>query len=238
MNHRDVEEHQTVDRYLMGRLDAEEAARFEEHYLGCAECLDRLELAEAFQQGLRQVAAEDLAKGAVLRRAGLVAWLVRSAGSRRPGLLATALLLAVVLPLGFLYQRERTARSALADRLEEALAPQANVPIVPLGSQRGAPGAEAPGVRIRLPDPPGWIVLALELPDPAAFDTYRATLVGAQEAVVWESPPLVPDQRGDLVLSLHSSWLAAGDYALRVDGLREGAAEPVPAARYGFRVVP
>ena len=47
MNHAEIEELEITDRYLRGKLPPEDAARFEEHYLYCRECLDRLELAES-----------------------------------------------------------------------------------------------------------------------------------------------------------------------------------------------
>ncbi len=61
MEHRDVEEERIVERYLRGELSFQEAARFEEHYLDCPECLQNLRLAERFSQALKGVAAQDIA---------------------------------------------------------------------------------------------------------------------------------------------------------------------------------
>ena len=107
MDHEYIQERQLVDRYVQGRLPAGEADLFEDHYLTCEECLRRLRLAEQFQRGFRQVAAEDAA-GAV----GLLAAFLRS---RRGLALGSAL--AVLLAVSALL----AARSVrLGNELEEA----------------------------------------------------------------------------------------------------------------------
>ena len=247
MRHEDVLERQIADLYLMGRLSPQEWEEFEEHYLGCPECLEQLELSERFQAGLKRVATEDVAKAMAVQRLGLMAWLARAARSRGVGLLAAAVLLVAVLPLGVLYQRERGASADLEARLANALAPQGNVPIVALGAQRSAPllalgarrsapGAEGPVDRIRLPEAPGWIVLSLELADPEAFSSYRGTLLFEGDERVWEGPSLFTDVRGALAVSFHSSTLRPGDYELRVEGLAAGA-DPTSVASFTFRVI-
>jgi len=75
MEHEYIERHQLIEEYVMGRLPEAEAARFEDHYLTCEECIRRLDLAEKFQRGFRDVAAEDLA--APLGLAAIVAGLAR-----------------------------------------------------------------------------------------------------------------------------------------------------------------
>ncbi len=46
MDHPQIETEQVVERYARGQLTVEEQARFEQHYLGCAACLARVEAAE------------------------------------------------------------------------------------------------------------------------------------------------------------------------------------------------
>lgn len=238
MNHDYVEEHQIADLYVMGRLEADEEARFEEHYLGCPECLDRIELAEALRDGLHQVAAEEMVKAkvrtAVVQRLGRMAWLARAARSGRLGLVTTALLLILLVPLGVWVQRERARSSELATRLERTLAPQGNVPILTLGAQRSTPES-GPVDRVRLPEPPGWIVLSIDLAG-ADFPGYRGSLLFEGDEV-WRGDDLLPDAGGALALSLHSSFLRPGDYELRLEGLPE-TGDPVPVDRYDFRVLP
>lgn len=94
MDHEYIQERHVVDRYVQGRLPAAEADLFEDHYLTCEECLGRLRIAEKFQRGFRQVAAEE-AIGA-----GVLAAFVRSRrglalGAAFAVLLAVSALLAV-----------------------------------------------------------------------------------------------------------------------------------------------
>ena len=58
MNHNYIEQFDIVDRYLMGRLATEESEQFEEHFIDCPQCIDRLKTAKNFIQDLRIVAAQ------------------------------------------------------------------------------------------------------------------------------------------------------------------------------------
>lgn len=100
MNHHDVELAGVVDRYLLGRLSDEESARFEEHYLGCPECVEQLELGERMRRGLRRAAAEDVVEVAAARQVGWFVRLVRS-----PALSAVVVIVVVVgLPSLYVYR--------------------------------------------------------------------------------------------------------------------------------------
>jgi hypothetical protein len=58
MDHKYINEFDLVERYLMGRLAAEETAQFEEHFVDCLQCVDRLKTTKAFMEGLRLVASD------------------------------------------------------------------------------------------------------------------------------------------------------------------------------------
>lgn len=105
MEHDWIDEHQVAERYLLGQLAAAEAAEFEEHSLGCPECLDRLEAAEGLAAGLKRAAAQEAALWGVVLQAGLFARLARLSRSRQASILAMALLLVVILPGGLLLRR-------------------------------------------------------------------------------------------------------------------------------------
>jgi hypothetical protein len=127
MDHAYIEEHHVADRYVMGTLAPAEAERFEEHYLSCPECLDRLDLAESIQRGFHRMAGEDAARLSAARQLAVVAWLARLGSRRQAAVLLTALLVLAVLPAGLalrgLAGRDRElaeARSALqAERQSE-----------------------------------------------------------------------------------------------------------------------
>jgi hypothetical protein len=285
MDHTYVEEHHVADRYLMGRLPEPEAAEFEEHYLGCPQCLDRLELVEPMQEGFKRVAEEDLARLAATRQIAVLAWLSRLGRSRQAAVVAMALVVAVLLPSGLLLRRlaereselaaarsdlarareestagsrttaeaaetlrrqldasrraldgERRARAGLAEELERATRPQANVPIAFLNPERGA---GEPSVRLRPPAAPGSIVLALEI-DPPHHPAYRAVLRDPAGREVWRAEALRLNEMETLSLSLPSALLSPGDWVVTVEGTEGVAPGAAPAAgvRFAFRVLP
>lgn len=128
MDHTTIEEQQTVERYLKGKLPPEEAARFEEHYLSCPECLDRLDLAESMERGFKRAAGQDAARLAASHQLAVIAWLSRLGRSRQMATLVTAVLLVAVLPglfaLRQVRERDREltdARSALEQQQSDAV---------------------------------------------------------------------------------------------------------------------
>jgi hypothetical protein len=58
MKHEQIEKSNLVDRYLMGKLLAEESASFEEHFVDCPQCIAQLQTTKNFMQGLRVFASE------------------------------------------------------------------------------------------------------------------------------------------------------------------------------------
>lgn len=109
MDHQYVLDNGLIDLYRRGVLPPEEEARFEEHFAGCAECLEQLEAARGFQLGLKALAAEDAARTVV--RAGLLAWLARRG---RLALALAALLIAALPTLWLLRESRDLARQASA----------------------------------------------------------------------------------------------------------------------------
>ncbi len=93
MDHDYIERHQVVEEYVMGRLPEADATRFEDHYLTCEECVRRLDLAERFQTGFRDVAAEELAGPVGL--AAVIAGLARRRWAAAAGVLGLAALATV-----------------------------------------------------------------------------------------------------------------------------------------------
>ncbi|HKQ05070.1 MAG TPA: hypothetical protein VJ464_08070 [Blastocatellia bacterium] len=57
MNHQQIDQFDLIDRYLMGKLLAEESASFEAHFVDCPQCIARLQLTKTFLEDLRGVAA-------------------------------------------------------------------------------------------------------------------------------------------------------------------------------------
>ena len=127
-------------------------------------------------------------------------------------------------------RQERTAREALADRIARLTRPQINTAVYSLGLVRGE--SEIPEI-----DPGSaseWIVLSLDLPL-TGHDTYRATLLDARSAAVWQGDGLRPTASDTLTLLFPSDLLKPGDYRLRLEAV-EGGRSVVPAGEIPFRV--
>ena len=259
MDHTYVEEHQIADRYVMGTLPAAEAERFENHYLSCPECLDRLELAESVQRGFKRMAGQDAAKLAAAKQLAVVAWLARLSRGRQAGALLSALLVLAVLPAGLAFRgiagRERElaqTRSALEQERQRAAA--AGTLQAELDRERQArthaEGQLAQALQPRANDP---IVLlgvergepegggpALQRPasgwiilavpvEPPFHKPYRAVFRDSQGREISRVEGLQPNERSHLSLSLPAALLPPGAYSVTI--------EPT-AQRFNFHVLP
>jgi hypothetical protein len=104
MDHTYIEENQVAERYVAGTLPEAERERFEDHYLSCQECLDRLEVAESLQRGFKRMAGQDAAALSAARQLAVVAWLSRLSRSRQISSLLAAVLILAVLPAGLAWR--------------------------------------------------------------------------------------------------------------------------------------
>lgn len=229
MDHSYIEAHHVVDRYLMNQLPSEEAEQFEEHYLSCQECLDQLELAEAWQRGHKRAVVED-ATIATVQQAGLLAWLLHRSPAARAGLVS-ALLLGIAAPITFLALDLQRTRG----QLDEALSPRVGTTLVALSATRSLPTADAePTHVVRLSQGSQWVVVSLQV-GAQGYDAYRVALL-RDGTEIWSQDGVSTEARNDLNLTLHSDWLDAGDYLARVEATT-ASGELVPVARFPFRVV-
>jgi hypothetical protein len=113
MDHDYITEHGVVSLYVAGKLSPDERIGFEEHFVGCQQCLDQIELTDDLRGALRQVAKEDAARPRVAPQriswAGLGFW-------QQPILLAYASLILVlgltaVFIVGIRYHRSELAEA-------------------------------------------------------------------------------------------------------------------------------
>ncbi|HTQ80487.1 MAG TPA: zf-HC2 domain-containing protein [Thermoanaerobaculia bacterium] len=124
MDHAAIDENHIAERYVQGRLEPEEARRFEEHFLGCAECLERVELAERLQAGLQRAAVRRAATAAA---AAVVGGIALRSRLRQRLLAGLAFLLALALPTALLLPRVlRLDRELAAARLASPAASPTN----------------------------------------------------------------------------------------------------------------
>lgn len=253
MDHSYIEEHGLIDLYHRGQLPPEEEAGFEEHFVGCPECQERLEMARGFQRGLRTVVAEDVAKTTVL------AWLLR-----RRWIAVAALMLAAVLPvLGYLaasrddspiqeaawrrrFEKERQSAADLRQRLEESErlrlaekeetpaapytpSPLINTPVFLLSAVRG--DSEAAVIKVK----DGYFSLAVDAGDDPRFESFRVTITDSRGKQVFREAGLKPNALEAVLLTFPSGFFKPGEYRLAVEGVRaDGSASELGG--YSFRI--
>jgi putative zinc finger protein len=266
MDHAYIEEHQVADRYVLGTLPAAEAERFEDHYLSCPRCLDRLQLAESMQRGFQRMARQDVEKLAAARQLAFVAWLARLGRGRQTAVLAMALLVAALLPwtvaqrqvavrdqklaeIHASLERERVRsaaglRSAAVARAREAAARAAAVPVRPLAGDVAtlALAAERGGPSAATPTRR----LRLPLPpsgvsvtlaiDPPYQTSYRVVLRDARDQAVWRGDLPLHDDETLSLLLPAPLFQQPGDYTLAVRGLAPGG-KPAAEVKFHFRVL-
>ena len=222
MDHIYIEEHGLVERYHRGDLPAEEEVRFEEHFMACAECQERLALARSLRKGIRAMAAED----AVRRRAletGLLAWLARRGHGARAGL-AVAALLATIVTAGWLLLENRPPAGSAG------VSPS----VLVLSAYRdggGGPGAvHDPGKTGERP-----LALALDVGEGSRFESFRVTIEDEGGKRVFVREGLRPNALEVLMLSFPADFFQPGNYRLSVAGL-EAEGRAVELESYPFHV--
>src|SRR5688572_16341384 len=63
MNHHELEQKETVERYVRHRLAAEERRAFQEHYFACDQCFEQVQTAARFIAGVRAAARSGVLAG-------------------------------------------------------------------------------------------------------------------------------------------------------------------------------
>lgn len=256
MDHREIEERDIALLYMKGQLSADELRLFEEHFVDCSECLDRIEVLQGLRSGLRQVAAEDASKQRAPASAGWAGWLARWQVWQQATALACAILLLVVMPAWLLlakmgtlrrelsqakqtatewrdrYGEERQTIAGLRQQLQgEQLAP---VAIFPLVTSRST-DLSSPVNRITISRSAAFIVLSLEREYEPEFQSYRITLKDPAGTSSWQASNLVPSSPAALSVALPSSLVHEGNYFLTLEGLKPDG-HYVVAAHYPFQV--
>ncbi|MEM7051942.1 MAG: hypothetical protein AAF604_19905 [Acidobacteriota bacterium] len=237
MDHRLIEEHNWVERYVLEQLNAAEQERFEEHFADCGECLEAVELAQELRLGLAEIgpAAESPAIPSATTTAPVFIPSETEpprAASPLRWLAAAALLLIALLPALRLAQSNR----ALTDQIERLERPWAATPAVVLEIRRDSASSEPakPAITVH-PDEP-WIALAVDLGDLSGLGVDVA-LRDAEGETLWSAEGLTPPPAGPLVLSLPSMLLATGPYRLDTS-LRSADGRVESAGEFSFEVVP
>jgi hypothetical protein len=255
MTHDEIAAQNIAERYLLGKLLSDDCMQFEEHFVDCPECLDRLESGERFQAALKPLASEILRSP--IARVGRRGW------PRGAWLVAAALVLSIGVSVllairGLQIQREleRSRISSLGwqrryerERAVPTTPPHAGPagdaaalgPLVVsnfyLNTTRGGDSeTSAPANRVTVTSDTNWVVLSLEGELEPGFQSLRVTLTDPASKDIWQKTGLSATPHQAFSVILPASMLKSGNHFLTLEGLSSTGHYSV-MARYRFRVV-
>ena len=198
MDRQYIRDNQVIERYLQGRLTADEETAFEEAYIGDPDLFQELEAADLLRRGLELHEADASVPPSST---------ARTAAAPRYALAASLVAGIALASSAYLFVQNTALRG-------EAAGIKAGARVVPLLAVRGG----APN-RIEAIDANDWTVLLL---DPfVPYDLYGATLVrrGAGAATeLLAVDGLTPSYESQLALVVPSRLLAPGDYEVALTG--------------------
>jgi hypothetical protein len=133
-------------------------------------------------------------------------------------------------------ENERKEHRRLAPEINK-VALRSVLPIFVLSPARsGAPGLSQPANRIILSSPSESIILMIEFEPDLDIQSYRATLLTADNRSIWRESQLRPGSKGTIALGFNGSLLKPNQYLLTLEGLSSQAGY-APIAQYNFQVL-
>jgi hypothetical protein len=232
MMHSEIEKAETVERYIRNQLAPAERQAFEEHFLGCDECFEKLQTAERFAAGMRNAAEHGLLQAAPRLPGVNPGWF----GWAFAATACLALILAGLVGWAYFLQmpRLRSELRETAAELAKQARPQAEqaapteqaeayVPLVMLQASRAE---ERPPI-VTLKPQDDRLVLWIE-PGPSRYHDFRLDVFSSSNHLLTSIDHLVMSRYGALAASLPTKQLLAGDFRITLTGQA-----PPPAALAG-----
>jgi hypothetical protein len=201
MDRQQIRDTLVIERYLQGKLSAEEEQAFEETYLADAEVLNDLVLTEQLREGLADTGGEH--SGFAAPAAREPGWF----GSPRYALAASIVAAFGLVSSGWLYVQNEDFRSG-------AQRTATNTRLLPLVTVRGA------NVNTLEVPPAGELTVLLLDPGYTEHDQFRARLIrtdGGAATEVLRADELTATYEGLVALSLPQGMLTAGAYEIELD---------------------
>jgi hypothetical protein len=224
MMHSEIEKAETVERYVRNQLVPAERQAFEEHFLGCDECFEKLQAAERFAAGMRDAAERGLLEARLPSQGmnpGWLAWAFAATACTAlilAGLSAWAyvrqmpLLRAQLRQISAQLEKEQESRSQSEQAVPQEMA-EANVPLVILQASR----AEEPPPLVTLMPQDKRLVLWIELGS-SHYRDFRLDLFSNGNHLVTSVDHLALSRYGTLAASLPTKQLPAGDFRITLTG--------------------
>jgi Putative zinc-finger len=233
MMHSEIEKAETVERYLRNQLAPDERQAFEEHFLGCDDCFEKLQTAERFAVGIRDAAERGLLETRLPLRVANSGWFAWAFAATA----CIALIFAGLAGRAYFGQMPRLRgelRQALAQLKKEEQSQasteqavpleqaEANVPLVMLQASRAR--EEATSVILKPDDK--QLVFWIE-PGPSRYHDFRLDVFSSDNHLVTSIDHLRLSRYGAIAASLPTKQLPAGDFRITLTGQNPPPASPV-----------
>jgi hypothetical protein len=227
MMHPQIEDEEIIERYVRNQLPETERKAFEEHFFGCDDCFEKLQVAERFVAGVRDAARRGTLSGEVEGRPAGWTW----SGWLAPafGVSACAALLLAAFS-GWMYfsqmpkmrqrldqsaaelRAQQQARAALEQQIAGSIQAEANLPLVMLQATRDVQAAPN---EVSVPPGAKHVVLWVEVPA-GKSNRYRLQVDTADHRPVETLDNLQRNSYGAMAVSLPVETLQPGDYRIRL----------------------
>jgi len=212
-----MREDQIVERYLQGRLTADEEQALEERYLADPGLLEDLELTEHLREGLRRHGA-----GVQHDARRNTRWWLVALGTPQYAAAASILLVLSLVTSGVLFVQNSEFRGSAP----AAAMAGGGARVLPLVNVRGEGGVNvvaAPAI--------GETTVFMIDPGFTEYDSYRATLTRAgagEQTPLLRADGLSRTYEDFVAVSVSDSLLAPGDYEIVLEGRMSGWPEERP----------
>ena len=187
-DHSYIENTQLIDRYVLDKLDPQEAEWFNNHFPECSECMDALELSEAFLEALRQQQMTPI-QSPLVKRGKTPIWVGLALAA---GLIIGLMVPKLIRPPATLLPIQETSNQVLL-------------------AERSTPGEPAPLVFL-----PGSQVATFTFPTSETGDRYQLTFhnQASQDQIQFKTNPARDTQ---MSVSLNRAFFKPGRYRLDIE---------------------
>lgn len=213
MDHAEAARKLAVEQYLLGELSGPEREEFEEHFFGCQECVEALEMGAGFMQNARAVFREEQALKPARQKVRWN-WAFWTGWRLAPAAAMAGWAVACVLA-GYQFLGSPSQSSPFV--------------VAPAVSVKATRAAQDLTFSRR------QSIIALTVPHEweETFASYQGEIErGADHRVLLSSK--VAATPGDFAVSIRPRGLGPGSYILTLYGLREGTAEKTAVERVPF----
>ncbi len=234
MTHNEIEQRDIIDEYVRNRLQQDVRQLFEEHYFGCDQCFQKVQMAQNFAEGVSHAARTGLLPQVTERPTGWFFgnWLqpAFAFSAVAAALLAVATGWYALVEIPRLKMESQAASSKLKAAEEKAIAyqeqlsekqlaltrpPEAmlNLPLVMLEASRAGTASQ-----IVIPANASHAAIWIELPPGAGFASYSLAIGTTGGTTIENLNGLKKNAYGALAVAIPAAKLVPGTYKAVLSG--------------------